>query len=925
MRQLLAAASVAISLAIGLVPIAGCSSESPESLLASARDYLAKRESKAATIQLRNLLQRSPDHGEARFLLGRVLNDDLDPLSAEKELRKALELGYSTDLVSPELARALVEQGQFDKVLSEFGHVRVTSPEANASLQVALGRAYLGLGKVDQATSAFVIALQAKPDSAEALLGQGLVKAGQRDFAGASSLVDKALALAPESAMGKLMKADLLSMQNKPDEAVKTLREVVSANPNLLRARFSMISLLIEKLQFEQAEREMGDLRKIAAGHPQTSYLQALLAVRQKNYAAARDPIQEVLNVAPNHLPSMLLAGNIEYELKSYAQAERHLHKLLQQMPQQLHARKLLAATLLRTGQPSRALEVIQPALKQAPEDSDVLALAGQVFLANNNIEEAGKLFERAAALDPKSAQKRTGLAVSHMAAGDSARAFRELESAAAMDGAQSHADVMLVVGYLQRREFDKAMKAVQNLDKKQPNDPITYQLKAAVQLARNDVVGARASFDQALKIDPTNFAASFNLARLDVRDRKLDSARQRFETILSKDAKNSQAALALAQLLTETGGHPSEIQGVLDRAVLASPELADPRIALISFYLRSGDSKRALAAAQEAQAVLPDNPAVIDALGLAQQAAGELNQAASSFVRLGQLLPESPLPMLRQAGLQTASKDHAGALHTLRRLLAKKPNMIEAQRAVIALEIEAGQFARAIAMAKEVQRQRPQQAVGYLFEGDTYIAQKKWSQAVDAFREGLKKAPVTELASRLHTVLTHAGRSADADKFAADWIKGSPQDLAFRLFLAEQGLRNKQYSLAVQHYKAIVDAQPENPVALNNLAWAMGLTRDPKAVEYAEKANAIQPDAAPILDTLGWLLVEQGNTTRGIELLHKASKIAPQASAIRLNLAKALIKAGQKDAARNELEALANLGDKFAAKDEVAALLKLL
>jgi thioredoxin-like negative regulator of GroEL len=66
---------------------------------------------------------------------------------------------------------------------------------------------------------------------------------------------------------------------------------------------------------------------------------------------------------------------------------------------------------------------------------------------------------------------------------------------------------------------------------------------------------------------------------------------------------------------------------------------------------------------------------------------------------------------------------------------------------------------------------------------------------------------------------------------------------------------------------------------------------------------------------------MEKGDTTRGLELLQKASTMAPQAAAIRLNFAKALIKTGQKDAARKELDELAKLGDKFAGQSEVAQL----
>jgi predicted Zn-dependent protease len=61
------------------------------------------------------------------------------------------------------------------------------------------------------------------------------------------------------------------------------------------------------------------------------------------------------------------------------------------------------------------------------------------------------------------------------------------------------------------------------------------------------------------------------------------------------------------------------------------------------------------------------------------------------------------------------------------------------------------------------------------------------------------------------------------------------------------------------------------------------------------------------------------------VDSLRKAVALAPGESNIRLNLARALVKAGQKDAAKKELETLTKLGDKFAQQAEVAKLMQTL
>ena len=70
-------------------------------------------------------------------------------------------------------------------------------------------------------------------------------------------------------------------------------------------------------------------------------------------------------------------------------------------------------------------------------------------------------------------------------------------------------------------------------------------------------------------------------------------------------------------------------------------------------------------------------------------------------------------------------------------------------------------------------------------------------------------------------------------------------------------------------------------------------------------------------------MLVEQGNTTRGLELLQKAVVAAPNAHEIRYHLAQAWLKAGDKAKARSELERLVASDAKFPQQAEAIKLLK--
>jgi len=118
------------------------------------------------------------------------------------------------------------------------------------------------------------------------------------------------------------------------------------------------------------------------------------------------------------------------------------------------------------------------------------------------------------------------------------------------------------------------------------------------------------------------------------------------------------------------------------------------------------------------------------------------------------------------------------------------------------------------------------------------------------------------------------------------------------------------------------VRANPQNVTAYNNLAWILGELKSPEAVAVAEQAYKLNPDSPAILDTLGWILVNAGQSQRGLDLLKKALAKAPDASEIHWHLAAGLAKGGDRTRARQELESLFASGKAFPQEAEAKRLL---
>ena len=915
-------AQAALSALLVSLMLAGCG-EKPEAMISSAKDYLAKNDNKAAVIQIKNALQKNPDMPEARFLLGETLLNSGDPVGAETELRKALALKYPQDPIMPLLANALLAQGQAKKLTDEFGKTTLTDKTAEAGFLTSLATAYAAQGQVDPAQASLNAALTAAPDYAPAKLIQARQKAGQRDYDGALALTEEVLAKTPQSVEAWKFKGDLLLYaKNQPAEALVAYRKSVEIKPAFLAGQAAVITLLLQQNNQPDAATQIDQLKKVAPNHPQTKFLQANLAFQQKDMKAARDLIQQVMKVTPNNVQALQLAGAIELQLNSPVQAETYLSKALQTAPGLPLARRLLVMTYLRSGQPAKAMDTLKPGLTGNPVDPALYAVAGEVFLQNNDVKNAEVYFAKATQQDPTNARNRTSLALTHMIGGQVDSAFGELQNIATSDAGIT-ADLALISAHLRRQEFDKTLQAIDGLEKKQPDKPLAANLRGRVLLAKRDVAGARQSFEKALKIDPLFFPAVASLAGLDLADKKPQDAKARFDAVLAKDPKNAQALLAQAELAARTGAPKDEVAKLIGNAVSAHPTDVAPRLLLIDFYLRDKNTKQALSTAQDAVANNPDSPELLDALGRTLQVSGDLNQAMASFNKLAGMQPLSPMPYLRLADVQMAAKDKSGAAASLRKALEIKPDLQQAQKGSIMLDLDAKNVQGALTTAKTMQKQNGKDAIGYVLEGDIYASQKNWDNAAGAYREGLKHVASPELAIKLHSVLVASNKGAEADKFAVSWQKDNPKDAAFMLYQGDRAIASKEYATAEKLYRAVTQLQPNSPIAYNNLAWVTAQLNKDGAIALAEKANALAPNQPAFMDTLAMLLSDKGDYAKAVDLQTKVVTLQPQNPVFKLNLAKIQIKGGKKDLAKVQLDELAKLGDKFGGQKEVAELMR--
>lgn len=909
-----------IGLALALL-VSACNRADPERLMASAQDYLGKGDAAAAVIQLKNALQAQPDLGEARLLLGQALLLGGDPVGAEAELKRALDLNIAVERVAPSMAKALMQQGRSKDLTDRYATTTLNSAQDQADLQTLLAQAWREQGRTDEHDAALARAFKAVPSHSPALLEQARARATGGQAAAALTLVDNLLKAHPTMAQAHLLRADLLLATGGGSEAiVDAFRKAVAADPTEREGRVGLVRTLLGRMQLDEAERELGELARMATNHPSTRYLQAQMALARQKPAEARVLAQQLLTMTPGNPLALELGGMVELANNAPVQAEAMLSKAIAAKPDMPVARRLLVSAYLRLGQPDRALAALPAESMSKSSDPALLALAGQAYMLKGQTDEAQLHFTRAAQLDPGNARYRTAQAMSQLAGGASDAALALLTQVAATDEG-SVADMALVSTQLRLGRFNDALAAIDRLEKKRPDDPMVWQLRGRALSLRRDTAGARAAYEKALSLNPGYFAATAALSQQAWSDGQQERAVQLLREAVQRDPRNLQATLSLAEAMALRGAPDAEVDAVLRKGIDAMPGEWQARVALVERLLRRDDAKAAVAEAQRAVAALPEVPQVHDALGRAHLAAGDTHQALASFAKFQALLPDSPIPHLRRASAQIAGRDEAGALRSVQRALEAQPGHAGAQRMLIDLATRAGQLPAAIETARSLQRQRPGTTAGYLLEGDLQMAAGNPAQAASAYETALGIAGSAELAARLHAALMRNKDEARAARVAAEWTRTHPQDVTMLLYLAGQAINARKLADAARLLDRVLALQPDHALALNNQAWVAGQTGRGDALELAERANRISPNQPMFMDTLALLLSQRKEHARALEIQQRAVAIQPKVPMFKLTLAKIHLNAGNKAAAAPLLEELAALGDRFEFQAEVEKL----
>lgn len=904
-----------------LLLFSACERIDPTSQLEAASSALERGDAAEAVIAAKNYLQALPTSGEGRLVLGRALIAQGDFTGAQIELERAIEGQASPLRVAPWLAQTLSGRANHEEVVKRFAGVQLPDPASDAALRTLVASSFLALGDNRGAQTQVDAALTRQPEWVEALtLRVRLLAIG--DHLGPALGEARALTKRfPQDALTWQLLGDL-EVASGTGLASEAYERAVSLNPKLAAAHGALILSNLRAGELEAAKSKVQRMASATAGNAGWMYFDALHAHLTGDFVRARERAQALLKGGAQNPEIFLLAGLAERSLGAPSQAEVLLTKAVAGMPESVDARRELAALLVQTGQSDRALQVLRPALESARAPAPLWTVAGMAHTALGNYKAADAAFASAAKQRPDDARLRTEVGRSLLARGQVDAGIREFRLAVQSPDAGIEADVALIAALAQRGDLPGAGAAVAKLITKQPTLALPEMLRGQLLERAGDRLQARKAYEAALAKDFRFGQANLRLAELDLWEGQPQAAAERYRGLLQREPGSAMAMIGMAEATRAAGGSRREIDEWLDKAVAAQAGDASTWLASLAVLRRGSDAHALLTRAQRAATALPNDPGLLMALADAQQRHGDIRNA---LITLNKVLVDRPRSLelrLQLADLHLRDGNATAAKAQVREAATLDANSPAVARAWAALALRDGDTAAALDAARRLQRARPADPQGWSLEADVQTQARQWAPAKAAARKALGLGKDTQRAIALHGVLERSGTTAEVRSFEEEWLRSYPKDAAFLSHLGARADAQGDLALAEQHYRAAAALEPLAPLLLNNLADLLVRRGSKDALTFAQRAARLAPDTPPVLDTLAAALAANGQVKDAVDMATRAVSYAPDSPALRLSLAKLQLQAGDRLAARAELQRLIEKGAETPARAEARRLL---
>ena len=450
--------------------------------------------------------------------------------------------------------------------------------------------------------------------------------------------------------------------------------------------------------------------------------------------------------------------------------------------------------------------------------------------------------------------------------------------------------------------EAEKFLKSALNINN---NDRIAHQRLGLLYENKKDYLRAEKHLKKGMEGTSKFFVGiSVNLGRV------LNELNRYHETIrlLSNRVKLAsnihEAHLILGTALLRTSKF-SEARERFERVIEIRPNLGAAKMGLGIALRRSGDAKDALSIFESIVTSKPSWRAAQLELGETLLVLNRLEAAKNAFNK-AEALGAQPHVIKKRLGEYYVSIKKLDQAQSIFKNIIDTDNADETIYINLS-EIEQSKFSHDKAMKWLVRggQKYPDSALLKFRLGSYLAAMGRYEEAITELERALELAPKDLIALKtLSLAQVKKGDSKGALKTAEKLYESSGGRINEAVYYATRLSANGEKTKAEKVYRDILKEQPNHVIALNNLASILADSkRFKEAEQHARAVNKLVKNNGNLLDTLGWILYQQGKLDEATEVLLKASHTSPDNGTIQYHKGIVLSAKGDSAKARKALE----------------------
>jgi tetratricopeptide (TPR) repeat protein len=589
----------------------------------------------------------------------------------------------------------------------------------------------------------------------------------------------------------------------------------------------------------------------------------------QKLIAEAATRLQGVFGASPANPEAIDALALTEWKLGKREEAAQSLEGALKKFPAHLASAVQLARMKLAGKDWDGAEAVLKRAAADAPQSSPAAMALGEFYVSTGQPEKAELELKRAVQLDPKNGPALIGLARIQVAAKKMDEAEQTYRQASALpDNAYKPLHAMFVY---ESGKPEAAVEELQKLVKSAPNDRGLRTKLVQAYIGTNRIPEAEEMLSGVLKRNNKDTDALLQRAELRLRAGKTTDAQTDLAEVLHFTPDSAPAHFLLARVYSAEGQPQRQRQELLDTLRL-NGDLLQARLILGTSLLAAGQAKTALEIIDQAPEPQKTQAPWMLGHNWAELSAGNIPEAEAGIDRV---LREGRTPeaVLQGAVLRFVQRDYVGARPNLEELLkgggAVDPNVARLLMQTYAARQE---VAKGLDRLQEIAAAKPPSAPLQLLLGDWYNSEGNSAAARRAYESAKtadpKFAPATLAVAQMDLQEGHVDAARQSLRTV---IASDPKNVPALMLAARADDAAGGQAGEIARYRAVLDLDHSNPVAMNNLAYKLVAEDPDQALKLAQQAAEMAPDSPSVQDTLGWIYYRKGLYSMAVPFLKTA------------------------------------------------------